>query len=268
MKRSAALLLWVLLLWCAASATAESNLDAPVVGVARDTRGQLRPVYGVAGNFVLRDAIPGEALNWAFTGAGGGLIKTDAELLMLDSGGKVTRRRAAPRGDAVLSSGAAFFPGASELWLTGAHPDRKIRIEPEALGGDVVALGNLNARSALLAVCRGSRVWLLTVDVTSSAVTRETVAPGAIGDQGCHGALLWFDGNFLLATARELMIQTAAGDERRLPITGGAHGAQPKLHRAGEHWVQVEAAGSTPLLLLVTSGGEKRYRLPAAEARP
>jgi hypothetical protein len=257
----------VLLLWCAASATAESNLGAPIVGVARDSHRQLRPVYGVAGNFVLRDAIPKEALNWAFAGAGG-LMKTDAELLMLDSGGKVTGRRLAPRGGAVLSTGAAFFPGTSELWLIGAHPDRKIRIEPDALGGDVVALGAPKGRSAPLAVCRGDRVWLITVDVASGAVTREILAPGAIGDQGCAGALLWLDGNFLLATAGELTIQSGAGDERRLPIEGGAYGAQPELHRAGEQWVQVEVAGSATLLLLVTRDREKLYRLPVAGVRP
>src|SRR6266576_2243081 len=83
----------VLLLWCAASATAESNVGAPIVGVMRDTHRQLRPVYGVAGNFVLREAIPKEALNWAFAGTGGGLMKTDAELLTLDSSGNVIGRR-------------------------------------------------------------------------------------------------------------------------------------------------------------------------------
>jgi hypothetical protein len=257
----------VLLLWCAASTTAESNLGAPVVGVARDIHRQVRPVYGVAGNFVLRDAIPEAAVDWAFDGAGG-LMKTDAELLTLDSGGKVTGRRAAPRGDAVLSAGAAFFPATSELWLIGVHADRKIRIEPEALGGDVVALGAPNGRSVPLALCRGSRVWLVMVDVTSSAVSREILAPGAIGDQGCAGALVWLDGNFLLATARELTIQTVAGDERHLPIAGGAHGARPELHRAGERWVQVEVAGASPLLLLVTGDGEKVYRLPMEGARP
>ena len=262
-----------LLLWCAASATAESNFGPPVLGVARDARRQLRPVYGVAGNFVLRGAIPEDALNWAFAGAGGGLIKTDAQLLTLDSGGRVTTRHPAPQGDAVLSAGAAFFPGTSELWLIGAHPDRKIRIAPDALGGDVVALGVLNGRSVPLAVCRGSRVWLVTLnvtssDVTSSAVTRETLAPGVIGDQGCAGALLWLDGNFLLATARELTIQTAAGDERHVPLAGGVHGARPELHRAGERWVQVEAAGASPLLLLITGDGEQLYQLPAVETRP
>jgi hypothetical protein len=256
-----------LLLWCAASATAESNFAPPVVGVVRDTHRQLRPVYGVAGNFVLRGAIPKEALNWAFAGAGG-LMKADAELLTLDSGGRVTSRHPAPQGDAVLSAAAAFFPGTSELWLIGAHPDHKIRIEPDALGGDVVALGALNGRSVPVAVCRGGRVWLVTLDVTSSAVTRETLAPGVIGDQGCAGALLWLDGNFLLATARELTIQTAAGDERHLPLAGGVHGKQPELHRSGERWVQVETAGRSPLLLLITGDTQQLYQLPAVETRP
>ena len=256
-----------LLLWCAASATAESNFAPPVVGVVRDTHRQLRPVYGVAGNFVLRGAIPKEAVNWAFAGAGG-LMKADAELLTLDSGGRVTSRHPAPQGDAVLSAGAAFFPATSELWLLGAHPDRKIRLEPDALGGHVVALGVLNGRSLPLAVCRGSRVWLVTVNVTSSAVTRETLAPGVIGDQGCAGALLWLDGDFLLAAAGELTIQTAAGDERHLPLAGGVHGASPELHRSGERWVQVEAAGTSPLLLLVTGADEQLYQLPAVETRP
>jgi hypothetical protein len=176
------------------------------------------------------------------------------------------------------NAGAAFFPGTSELWLIGAYPDRKIRIEPHALGGDVVAMGALNGRSVPVAVCRGRRVWLVTLDVTSrdvtnsdvtsSAVTRETPAPGSIADQGCTGALLWLDGDFLLATARELIVQTAAGDERHLPLAGGVDGAQPELHRAGERCVQVEAAGRSPLLLLITGDSHQLYQLPAVETRP
>jgi len=256
-----------LLLACASFARTESNLGAPVVGMTRDSLGQLRPVYGVAGNFVLRDAIPETALNWAFDGKGG-LVKTDAELLTLDRAGKVTGRRAMPRGNAILSAGAAFLPATSELWLIGAHPDRQIRIEPDALGGDVVALGTPDGRSAPLAVCRASRVWLVTVDVTSNAITGETLAPGLIGDQGCAGALLWLEGNFLLARARDLIIQTAAGDERHLPLAAGPNGAQPEMHRAGERWVQVEVPGALSKLVLVTSAGGKLYRLPAVEPRP
>jgi hypothetical protein len=137
----------------------------------------------------------------------------------------------------------------------------------------VVALGALNGRSVPVAVCRDRRVWLVTLDVTSSDVTssdvtRETLAPGVIGDQGCAGALLWLDGDFLLATAHELTIQTAAGDERHVPLAGGVDGAQPELHRAGERCVQVEAAGRSPLLLLITGDSQQLYQLPAVETRP
>lgn len=252
----------ILLLWCAAFAAGESNLGIPLVGMARDARRQIRPVCGVTGNFMLRDSIPEAAFDWAFDGSGG-LIRTGAELLTLDPAGKVTGRYAAPRGDAVLSAGAAFFGGISELWLIGARPDRKIRIEPDALGGAVVALGAPNGRSTPLAVCREKRLWLVTVDVTGGMVTRETLAPGAIGDRGCTGALVWLDGSFLLATGRDLIFQTAAGDEHHLPVTVGARGATPEIHRAGDHWVQVEAPGVSPALLLVTSDGVKAYRLPA-----
>ncbi len=257
----------VLLLACASFARAESNLGAPLVGVTRDSHRRLRPVCGVAGNFVLRNAIPETVRNWAFDGTGG-LAKTDAELMTLDRAGQVTARRAAPRGDAVLSAGAAFFPATSELWLSGPHSDRKIRLEPDALGGDVVALGTPDGRSAPLAVCRANHVWLVTVDVTSNAITRETLAPGLIGDQGCAGALAWIDGNFLLATARDLMIQTATGDESHLPLAGSGDGARTEMHRAGGHWVQVEVPGAPPILVLVTRDGGKLYRLPAVEARP
>ena len=258
--------IFVLLPALAAFAAAGSNLDAPVLGIARDAHLRLRPVYGVAGNFVLRDAIPETALNWSFDGAGG-LIKTDAELLTLDRAGQLTGRRAAPRGHAVLGTGAAFFASSGELWLAAAHSHRTIHIEPEALGGDVVALGAADGRSAPLAVCRASRVWLVTVDVRSGAVTRETLAPGAIGDRGCAGALVWLDGNFLLATSRGLTIHTAAGVERHVSVVSEVHGA-PEMHRAGERWVQVEVAGAPPLLILVTGDGGKAYRLPAVEARP
>jgi len=255
-----------LLLACVSLATAESNLGAPVVGMARDSQDRLRALYGVAGSFVLREPIADKVLDWAFDGKDG-LVKTDSELLALDASGKVIGRRAA-RGDAVISAGAAFFPATGELWLIGAHPDRKISIERNALGGDVVALGIPDTQSAPLAVCRANRVWLVTVDVASGAVTRETLAPGAIGDQACAGALVWLEGNFLMATARGLIMQSPGSEVHKLPIAGGDHSTKRDIHRAGERWVQVESTGASPVLVLVTIDGGKVYRLPAMGARP
>ncbi len=255
----------VFLTLCAASAVAESNLRAPLVGIGRDIQGRIRIISGIPGNFILRDAIASAALDWAFGGSGG-LMKTDAELLKLDSSGKVIGRRAAPRGDAVLGPSAAFFPVTGELWQANVRPDYEIEIQQEAIGGRVAALGAASGRTVALAVCRESRLWLLTVDAASGALTHEVLAGGVIGERGCAGALLWLDGDFLLATAHDLVIQTSAGDERHVALAGGTRGNQPELHRAGEHWVQVDVAGSPPLLVHVTTGEEKLYRLPAMGA--
>ena len=125
------------LAFCGICAVAQPKFGAPLIGVARDGQKQIRLVDGVAGNFVLRDAIDGKALDWAF--AGRGLVKTDRELLVVGATGAVFRRRAAPSGDAVLSPEAAFFPATGALWQIGAEKDHATQVQPEVVaqcGGD------------------------------------------------------------------------------------------------------------------------------------
>jgi hypothetical protein len=245
----------------AASATAESNFSAPLVGVARDTQGRLRLVYGVAGNFILRDAIAGKPLDWAFA-RDGGLVRTDTEWVVLDSDGNVSRRRAGPQAEAVMSPDGAFFPGTGELWQVRAAADRPVFVALQAISGRALALGAANPRETELAVCRGSHPWLLTIDLKNGAVTHETAIGGAIGAHGCAGAWLSIDGRWLLADAHELLIQTPVGAERRYPLAGSLD-AHPQLRRAGEHWVQVEIAGAPPSMVRITGGTEQLYGLPA-----
>jgi hypothetical protein len=264
MKRAA-----IFLALYAASAAAESNFSAPLVGVARDTQGQLRLVYGVAGNFILRDGIlrdgmASQVLDWAFA-RDGGLVRTSTEWIVLDSNGKVGRRRAVPRGEAVMSPDAAFFPGTGELWQVRAAADRRVLVALEAIDGRVLALGAANPRETELAVCRGSHPWVLTIDLNNGAVTRETAVGGAIGAHGCAGAWLSIGGTWLLADGHELLIQTSGSAERRVQLSGSL-GAHAQLSRAGEHWAQVEIAGAPPAMVRITAGTEQLYSLPAAGA--
>src|SRR6476661_8455151 len=73
----------IVLAMCGTAALAESNFSAPLLGIARDARQQLRFVHGVSGNFVLRKAIGHQVRDWTFAGFGG-LVKTGTELLFLD----------------------------------------------------------------------------------------------------------------------------------------------------------------------------------------
>ena len=254
-----------LVLW-ASSVAAEPNLSAPLLGMARDSHNQLRPVHGLAGNFVPRGAIGGEALDWAFGGSGG-LVMTDAELLVLDANGSVMRHRAAPRSNAVLGPDSAFFPKTCEVWQARAQAD--ITVDPAAIGGSVIALGEASRGEIEMAVCRANHLWLLNIDARNGMVTRELAPGGAIGEQACAPArdatFLLLDGRMILLAAQELLVQTASGAERRMPIPA-SHSMQPHIHRAGNNWVQIEIPGAPSKLVRITGRDEKLYSFPALEA--
>jgi hypothetical protein len=247
---------------CLATALAASNWSLPLVGIARDAKNQLHPVYGVAGNFVLRGGLSGEALNWAFA-ASGGLVETDGELRVLDARANVIERRAAPGNEVILSPGYAFFPKTGELWPAGGVSV----IEPAAIAGRVIALGPADQNGIVVAACRANQLWLLTFDLKDGALVHEATPGGAVGEQACTGggALLVLKDRLLLVAAHEIVIQTATGVERRLPIPPN-HGA--RIYRAGEDTVQVELPGSPSRMVCITAEGERLYELPAAEARP
>jgi hypothetical protein len=250
-----------------AAGFAQPKFSAPVVGVARDTEQHLRLVDGVAGNFVLRAAIGAGAVNWAFA-ASGGLVKTDAGLVVLGAHGAVLRTIPAPRGNAVLSKASAFFPAAGELWVVSAQSNHAVPIDAAAIAGSVIALGPGNASTTELAVCRAKQLWLVSVDGSSGAITHELPMGGAIGEQACLservGALVVLSDRLLLTASQEVLVQTSAGVERRIPIPVG-HNAAPELHQVGEQWVQVESAGAPALMLRATVEGETLYQLPAAK---
>jgi hypothetical protein len=248
----------IFLAMCTIPSIAGSNLSAPLVGIARDSQKQLRPVSGLAGNFVLRGAIDGKASNWAYSGSVG-LVKTDTDLLMLDADGNVTRRQSAPQTDVILSPDSAFFPDTGELW----HANRAVWIEPGAISGKVVALGMASRRGIEMAICRANHLWLLTLDVKTGAIMREAAPGGAIGEQACQPAredsLPLLNDRLLFVNAHQLITQTTAGDERHMDIPA-SHRAQ--IHRAGEDWVQVELDNLPPKMIRITGEGETIYGLP------
>jgi hypothetical protein len=251
---------------CLAAAPAASNWTAPLVGIARDAKNQLHAVYGVAGNFVLRGALSGQAVNWAFAGSGG-LVESDGELRVLDARANVIARRALPATEVVLSPSYAFFPKTGELWPASARAGGTVVIEPTAISGRVIALGPADQRGIVVAACRTNQLWLLTFDIKDGALTHESAPGGAIGEKTCAGEsdLLVLRDRLLLAAAHEIVIQTATGHEQRLPIPPN-HGA--KIHRAGEDTVQIEISGSPSRMVHITAEGERLYELPAVEARP
>lgn len=245
---------FVIAFLCAASAFAQTRFAAPVAGIARDSdQQQIRIVHGVSGTFLWHETISKTALAWAFDG-NSGLVKTDSELLAVGKNGVVLSRRPAPQREAVLSSKSAFFPQTGEFW-EGAN---RVAIDPDRIAGRVIAIDG-----AQLAVCRSNTLWLLTIDANTGRVTHEIPPGGAIGEEACAGrSLLLISGRMLLAAGHAILIQTAAGVERKIPLPAN------QLARAGGSWIQVEAPDGAAHMIRITPGGERVYQLPAAKERP
>ena len=267
---------WMIFVLSGMSATAGSSVHAPLVGVARDSQGQLRVVCGMAGNFIPLDRVATNAVNWAFTDEGG-LVQTDQHLLLLDANGRVTRTSAAPRGGVLLAPGTAhtgalyFLAGAGELWQAGAQQDRRVPLEEDAVGGQILALGAANRGQAQLAVCRGRALWLAEVDLRAGKLVDEKVAGGDIGEAACKrpraDSLLLLDGKLVFTTAKEIIVQSVNGAERTVAISGTG-GALPQVRRAGNEWVEVEVSAQPPMMVHLARDGERVFRLPAAEGKP
>jgi len=251
----------VIVLMCGMSAMAQPRFSAPFVGIARDSKQQLRIVDGVSGTFVLRDTISEGTIDWAFDGKGG-LVKTGAELLTLGTNGAVVQHQTAPQKEVVLGPQGAFFPETAKLWVG----EREVSIDPSVIVGSVIALGPVQGHDMQLAVCRSNEFWLISINTANGGVTRESQPGGAVGKQAClspaSGSLVLLADRMLLATTREILIQTAAGAERSIPISTN------RLTRAGAQWVEAEGAGQAGRMIRINAGGEQVYLLPAAKERP
>lgn len=90
-----------LVLAFALSIVCSAQLSAPLIGYVRTSARELRPVYGVAGAFVLGDALDRDVLSASFTSKAG-LAKKESELIVYRDG-KVVIRHPAPPGPATFS---------------------------------------------------------------------------------------------------------------------------------------------------------------------
>jgi len=252
------------LLVCAACGVAQPKFTAPIAGIVRDSHQQLRIVHAVSGTFILRDVVGATVADWAFDG-NSGLVKTNAELLLIGANGGVVARRSAQQ-EAVLGPQSAFFPETHELWLAAANNVTKVPVEPAVIAGSVMALGPVSGRGVQLAVCRQDALWLLSVDTTHGQVTQELALGGTIGEHACipsgGGSLVLLADRMLLATARALLVQTTAGLERKIPISA------THVTRVGQHWVEAETPGGPAHMIQITSYGERAFQLPAAKELP
>lgn len=244
---------------------AQSAIAPPQLGFVTDGARALRPVYGVAGSFVLGAAAAGDVADAAFSGSFG-LLKSDSSLAAFDAQGKllgsveVPAAGEAPAGGALFafspdaSMGLAYVTSSKALieWRGGQFAPIALDAEP---GDTVSAIAFPSVAEAVLIVEREQGLWELHVPLKDAGTLAQNALPGI------HAPVLPLaTGGLLYTEDGAIVIRRADGSEARVSASLPAEFSLAQMSR---DWVELADLQSPARFAIRTATGrEGFYRLP------
>lgn len=243
----------------AASAFAQHAIAPPQLGFMQDASLALRPVYGLAGTFILGPSITGPILSEAFSGSLG-LLKTDSSLAAFNSQGKVLASMDVSGGPALFAfspsgiTALAYIASSNSLveWRGSAFS----RVSFHPVADTVLAIAFPDSLTATLIVQRSAdRLW--EVHVPLGAL--ETLAESALA--GVHAPVLALpEGDLVYTEAGGIVVRRAAGSEVHIPASLPATFSLQQMNR---DWVELtDMKGSARFAIRTLAAREGIYRLP------
>jgi len=222
---------------------AAGQLGVPRIGCFVDDQRRLRPLSGVAANFLVGAPEAEEAISAACS-CGLVLIKKDGSLEVRDRGGSV--EWPAPAGPALFgfspngSAALVYYPETKELFRVGRNAPALLP-PPE---GEVVAVGSPEGPTAVVRL--NGELWIIGADVRPAP-------PDA-----AEPLLLLPDGGLLYARGKELVLAGTDGSERSFKLPAAAAG----MDWLGHGWVRVRLLEASGHLALALENRNELYRLP------
>ncbi len=251
---------WLVVLLMAASASAYS-LTLPRIGYVRDSANAVRPIYGLAGNFVVGDAGDSDQQAVGFTGPGG-FLKSSSSLKFINAAGETVAAFDAPSGPALVgiaadqASAIIHYPQATlwSFWHDGQLDP--LSFEP---GGSVLALAITTAGKFDAVIARDDGRWLLHVDIASASIESQESFPGTSGP-----VLLRSSGLRVYVDGTNLVVARPGMDAVPVNLSAAADSFTPETFAdLGADWIYVhEAGGGRNLALRITPGREQMFVLP------
>jgi hypothetical protein len=241
----------LILSWVALNAAAQ--IRAPQMGFAGGADGTLRPVYGVAENFILGPSVSGRVISQAYSGSLG-LLKTNGTLVAFGAQGQMLASIDAAPGPALFAfspdgvTALAYVASSNTLveWRGGKFTALPSRAEP----GTVVAMAMPNAFEAELIIERNGGLWELR-PTSWKALPNVTVPVLAIAS----GELLFSDANGMVLRKP---------DNSEVHITALLP-SKFSLQQMDSEWVQLtDLTSARRFAVRILSGHEGFYQLPEA----
>ena len=251
--------------WIALSivASAAAQIRPPQLGFAGAADGSVRPVYGVAGNFILGPSITGEAVaghvvSQAFSGSLG-LLKTESSLAAFDAQGKLLATTDAAAGPALFAfsldglTALAYVSSSDTLveWRAGQLVTMPFSPEPDT----ILAIALPNPLEASLIVQRPDGIWELRFLLTRAGVVSQKALMGVTAP-----VLALASGELIYSDANGIVLRNPDNSEVHI---AGRLPAKFSLQQMDSNWVQLsDLATPRRFAIRVSSGREGFYELP------
>jgi hypothetical protein len=232
------------LLFWTACAWAQSGIEVPAIGAMVDASGALRPVQGVAGNFLLGTALSPAMVSGVLSAACSErlcLAKTDSAIV--SAAGETD----APAGPAILGLGdhdaVVFFPdsGTFARWHDDVLDPLDWNVEAEVLsirdrGGETE-----------IAVRRDGSVWIVHPDGSVVDWIADTSGPVLLLREGV-----------LFATSDQVVFRHRDGSELRFELSGAQ-----AITAMGPHYAAIRTGDAT-YALRTEAGRKQLFLLPGS----
>lgn len=260
--------LWIPAIFLVATASAQPSLAPPRLGFVEDNASALRPVYGVAGNFILGPSITGKVVNEAFSGCLG-LLKTDSSLSAFDAQGNLLASIDAAPGPALFAfspdgeTGLAYVVSSKSLieWRSTAFAPISSTYQVPA-DDAVLAIAFPDPFEASLILRRDARnangdLWQVNVPLGAAG----TLSQSALN--GVHAPVLALpSGELVYSDGQGIVVRSSDASEVHIPASLPARFS---LQQMNQDWVQLADLSSPARFAIhTTPGRESVYQLPQA----
>ena len=210
-----------------------AQLATPQIGFIQDSGNALRPVYGIAGNFVLGDSAAAGVQAASFSGSFG-MLKTRSTLIVIDRQGQVVASQDAPAGPALFAfsrTGApalAYLPDANVLlqWLDGVF--QQVPLDSPT---NVLSIASIDAGQAAFILQRDDGLWDVRILLSTGEMISQTLLLGITAP-----ALMLATGEVIYGDANGIVVRKPNGVEKHIDTQLAPTFA---FQQIGEGWIQV-----------------------------
>ncbi|HEV2686974.1 MAG TPA: hypothetical protein VGV35_00430, partial [Bryobacteraceae bacterium] len=221
----------------AALACAQPALAPPQIGFIQDAANALRPLLGIAGNFLLGDATQTDVNSAAFSGSFG-MVNTNSALLVIDRQGNVIASADSSSGSALFAftpSGApafAYLVDANAWMVWDGQSFQPASFDLSQFGSaTVLSITSLRDGEAALILQRDDGLWDVRVSMATAEVTSQTAITGVTAP-----ALALATGDLVYRDADGVVVRKPDGSEKHIAAQLPANLV---FQQMGDGWIQL-----------------------------